>query len=436
MPYAHFFLALSSHVETLIVSGGYPLLFLVVILEGIPLIGTAVPGHVAIIAAGFLSRIGIFNIYWVLAITLVGALIGDFIGFMLGRRYGLSLIARLRPYFFIKDSHIEKAKKMLDTHTGKAMFIGRFSPMTRALMPFLVGTGEISAGKFWFYNVLGGVSWVVSSVLLGYVFGAGYHAVSGYFGKFAVIAILMAIAIAWGYRFVNARFHIFARYELITLGLNIVALIALVKTIQDAWAANSFMANFDVWVSSHIVDPTTHLVLLPTYLVHFGYWITTVGGTVVTTGLGVLLGLVLLWKKKWRIGSIFLFSMASTAFSLGILKEFFMRARPDDSAGLILGFLKPIVNDPSFPSGHAGMAAAFFVVLAYFLLPKIGSRMKRELMIIACVLAVFAIGLSRLVLNVHWISDVIAGWSLGIFMATSSILLVRYVGALVVRKRE
>jgi undecaprenyl-diphosphatase len=424
MPYAHLFLTLSSHIESFIVSGGYPLLFLIVILEGLPLVGTAIPGHVTIIAAGFLSRLGVFNLYWVLVITIVAALVGDFIGFMLGRKYGMSLITRLRPYFFIKDSHIEKAKQMLDTHTGKAMFFGRFSPVTRALMPFLVGTGEISVGKFWAYNILSGVSWVVSSVLLGYVFGAGYHVVARYFGRFAVIAILIAIVIAWGYRFVNSRFHIFARYELITLGLNVVALIALAKTIQDAWAVKSFMASFDVVVNV-FMDKINHLYPV---LVTLATWMTNVGGTAVTTCLGVLFGIVLLFRKQWRLAFIFLLSMMTTAFALGILKEFFMRVRPDNA--LII-----MVNDPSFPSGHAGMAAAFFVVLAYFLAPKIHSWVKRELMIIICVLIVFAIGLSRLILNVHWTSDVIAGWSLGVFMATGSILLVRYLGALVTRKK-
>jgi undecaprenyl-diphosphatase len=82
------------------------------------------------------------------------------------------------------------------------------------------------------------------------------------------------------------------------------------------------------------------------------------------------------------------------------------------------------------------MAAAFFVVLAYFLAPKIHSWIKREIMIVACALAVIAIGLSRLVLNVHWTSDVVAGWALGVFMATGSILLVRYVGVLLVKKKD
>ncbi len=423
MPYAHFFFALSRNIETFIVAGGYPFLFVIVILEGLPLIGTAVPGHITIIAAGFLARIGILNIYWVLTISVVGALLGDFIGFMLGRRYGLPLIARLRPYFFIKDSHIERAKKLLDTHTGKAMFIGRFSPVTRALTPFLVGTGEISAGKFWIYNILSGVSWVVLSVLLGYVFGVGYHAVSGSFGRFALIAILIALLIIWGYRFVNTRFHIFARYELFTLGLNVVSLIVLAKTIQDAWATTSFMANFDVMVNV-FMDKVNHLYPM---LVSVATAITNVGGTAITAGLGVLFGVVLLFKGRLRLGSIFLLSIASTAFSLGLLKEFFMRARPENA-------LFAIVNDPSFPSGHAGMAAAFFVVLAYFIVTRMDSWVKRELVIVACALAMFAVGFSRVFLNVHWTSDVLAGWSLGIFMATGSILLVRYVGALVVRK--
>ena len=100
-----------------------------------------------------------------------------------------------------------------------------------------------------------------------------------------------------------------------------------------------------------------------------------------------------------------------------------MRARPEDAL--------QVLSDPSFPSGHATMAAAFFLVMLYMLVPKIHSWIKRELFIVLCVLSVIAIGLSRVVLSVHWSSDVIAGWSLGIFCTTASILLVRYVGGIV-----
>ncbi len=104
-----------------------------------------------------------------------------------------------------------------------------------------------------------------------------------------------------------------------------------------------------------------------------------------------------------------------------------MRARPENA-------LLQIVGDPSFPSGHAGLAAAFFVIVGYLMVRKIHSWVLREAVIVLCVIAPIAVGLSRIVLNVHWVSDVIAGWSLGVFMATASILLVRYVSVLVVRK--
>ena len=425
MPYAHFFFALSSHVESLIINGGYPLLFLLVILESVPLIGTAIPGHVTIIAAGFLAKVGIFNRYWVLTITVVAALLGDYIGFALGRRYGMSLIDRLKPYFFIKDSHIVKAKALLDSHTGKAMFLGRFSPVTRALMPFLVGTGEIPIGRFWLFNLLSCVTWVVASVLLGYIFGAGYHLVSGYVGKFALIGIGLAILIIWGYRFINQRFEIFAKYELFALGLNIASLIILTKTIQDAWAEKSFLANFDITVSV-FADKFNHAY---PFLADVAVWITNGLGTAVMLALGVILGAVLLIKRRWRMGAIFLISTGATAFSLGLLKEFFLRARPDNA-------LITLVNDPSFPSGHAAMAASFFVVLAYFVLGKISARSMREIALICMAGLAILVGLTRLVLNVHWFSDVMAGWSLGIFIATGSILFVRYAGTLITRKKS
>ena len=102
MLYSHIFSVISGHLETIIIQGGYPFLFITVLLEGVPLIGTAVPGHITIVAAGFLSRIGVLNIGWVLTISVIGAILGDYIGFLLGRKYGISLIDKLRPYFFIK----------------------------------------------------------------------------------------------------------------------------------------------------------------------------------------------------------------------------------------------------------------------------------------------------------------------------------------------
>jgi undecaprenyl-diphosphatase len=422
MPYAHAFAAFASHLEAFISQGGYFLLFIFTVLEGIPLLGMAVPGHIAIIIGGFLAKIGTLNLFWVIFISTIGAILGDCIGFYLGRRYGMTFIDKIRPYFFVTDLHIEKAKALLSRHTGKALIIGRFTPATRALMPFIVGTSHTSARRFWLFNIIGGISWVVVSVMVGYVFGAAYHAVSGYLGRISVIAILAAFIIIWGYRFVNSSFHLFKRYELFTLILNILSLGTL-AVIIDKLIDQSFKLNFDVWVNL-FMDKYNHLY---PWLARFADLVSTVGGTAVTAGLGILIGIYLLYKKKWRSASIMLLAIGSTGIVTGVMKQFFMSARPENA-------LITMVNDPSFPSGHSSLAAAFFVILAYLLAPKIESWIKRETMIVLCVLATIAIGVSRLVLNVHWFSDVVAGWALGVFLATASILVVRYVSGLLIKK--
>ncbi|MEK7609727.1 MAG: bifunctional DedA family/phosphatase PAP2 family protein [Patescibacteria group bacterium] len=431
MPYFHLFSAFTSHLETIVAQGGYIFLFLTTMLEGIPLIGMAIPGHVAIIIAGFLAKIGLLDLWLVLLLGVVGAMIGDYIGFYLGRKYGLSFIDRLRPYFFITDQHIEKASNLLARHTGKALIIGRFSPVTRPLMPFLVGASKTSEKRFWVFNTIGGASWAILSVFIGYIFGAGYHIAAGYLGKFAMFAIVVSIIIIWGYHFVNVRFHIFRRYELFMLILNLFSIYGLARTIQDARftminpICSSKICTFDVYLNQFFDG----IDRIHPFIVTISEWVTNIGGTAVMTVLGVLLIFWFLFRKRWRSAVVTFISIGSTGLFLGLMKAFFMRARPDNA--LIL-----ITNDPSFPSGHAAMVAALLVVVAYLFAPKIKSRFKREFMIVLCVLAIIAVGLSRVVLNVHWASDVVAGWSLGIFFATASVLLVRYVGVLVVGKTD
>ncbi|MES2215845.1 MAG: bifunctional DedA family/phosphatase PAP2 family protein [Patescibacteria group bacterium] len=417
----HFFPAIAEYLRTIIVNGGYAILFITTFLEGLPLIGMAIPGHVAIILAGFLAKIGTLNLFWVMSISTLGAVLGDFMGFYLGRKYGLSLIDRLRPYFFIRNEHIEKTQSLLARHTGKAMILGRFNPVTRALMPFLVGTNQTTTGKFWFFNIIGGLSWVIISVGVGYVFGASYHVAVGVLGKFVVVALIVIALIIWGYRFVNLRFHAFAKYEIFTLIINVAALLVLARMIQDAVSPHSFFTGFDVWVSLFVAQHA------PLFWVHVADWVSKIFSSEGLMVIGGLLSLWLLWTKKWRRAALTILSIGSTAVALSLLKDYFVRARPENAYELITSY--------SFPSGHASLAAAFFVVVAYLVVPRINSWIKRELVVVACVFLIALVGISRIILNVHWASDVIAGWALGTFLATASILFVRYASAIVKKKR-
>jgi undecaprenyl-diphosphatase len=116
-----------------------------------------------------------------------------------------------------------------------------------------------------------------------------------------------------------------------------------------------------------------------------------------------------------------------TAVISGLLKTYFMSPRPINSVITLL--------DPSFPSSHASMAAAVLFVVLYIFAPTIKSWIKRETMIVICVIGIIAIGASRLILNVHWFSDIIAGWSVGIFVATGSVILVKYISELLIKKK-
>ena len=422
MQYTQVFSVIVSHTQAVIAAGGYPFLFLAVFLEGLPLIGTLVPGHVAIIAGGFLAKVGVLNLYWVLSITIIGAILGDLMGFHLGRKYGMPLIDRLRRYFFVKDSQIEKTRSLIAKHTGKALVIGRFSPITRALMPFLVGTGHTSYKKFWLFNIIGAVSWAVSSILIGYAFGASYHAISGYVGKALVIAVILAIVIAWGYRFINMRFHIFRKYELFVLGLNILSLWVLAEMIQDTWASPPFMLTFDIWAN---LFSASHIT---TAIYSVAWWISNLTDIPSLAGIGVVLAAGLALHKRWRSASIMLLSLGSTVFFVGWMKVFFATARPENA----LVYL----SDYSFPSGHAAISAAFFLVVGYLVSQRTKSWVKRESVIALCVITPIVVGLCRLALNVHWASDVIGGWAVGIFFSTASILFIRYIGAMVMKSES
>ena len=220
------------------------------------------------------------------------------------------------------------------------------------------------------------------------------------------------------------RFHIFKRYELFALILNVLSFWVLVKTMEDAWAVQSFMAQFDIWVNQFMVNLTTHVMPIVGTIAGF---VSAVGGTKVVAIVGVLFSVVFIMSKRWRSATLMILSVGSTGFMIELMKIFFMRARPENAL--------QVLSDYSFPSGHAALAAAFFVAIAYLFTPKIHSWIKRELLIVICVLSIIVIGFSRVVLNVHWVSDVVAGWSLGIFCATATILLVRYVGTLIMWKK-
>jgi undecaprenyl-diphosphatase len=174
----------------------------------------------------------------------------------------------------------------------------------------------------------------------------------------------------------------------------------------------SFFSNLDTGVNASM---SLHLSPL---LQSVATWTSTIADAEVLIAVAAVLIVYMIFRKKWHDAAMVALAIGSTAGTVLLFKDFFMRARPDNA-------LQVIVNDPSFPSGHASMAAAFFVILMFVCVSKIRSSVRRVGFIIISLFLILLVGISRLILNVHWATDVLAGWALGTASAFFSAWIVR-----------
>ncbi|MBI5126572.1 MAG: bifunctional DedA family/phosphatase PAP2 family protein [Candidatus Taylorbacteria bacterium] len=392
--------------------GGYWLIFCVSLVEGIPLLGSLIPGNTLIGVGGFFAHLGVLNVWYVTILAIMGAVVGDIFGYILGKKYGYDTLVALGKYFLIKKEHIDKAKGLVAKHTGKSILIGRFNPVTRSLMPFVVGSSGVRMKLFWFYDLIGCCTWIVGTVALGYISGAGYLVVAKFFGSFVLVGLIIVLLLVWGYRFINTRAHIFRRYELGTLIVVLLAVFGFFLTLQDVLNSHSFMANLDVWVNSFAA----------TKAIEFSSILRTVS-VILSPFLFSLCAIVfafyLLITKKWSRAFLVLASFGGGFLINTLLKLLVGRVRPENA--LIT------LTDYSFPSGHAIAGAMFFFLCIYFFTKKFKHLIARELFVTVCCFLILLTGAARVFLNVHWLSDVTAGITLGLLWTGLMVLFTRFI---------
>ena len=129
--------------------------------------------------------------------------------------------------------------------------------------------------------------------------------------------------------------------------------------------------------------------------------------------IGLLIALGLFLNSKRHEVMVLFLSLISTSVAVSVIKELVMRVRPENALVIESGY--------SFPSGHAAMAAAFFLALAYIVWPRIYSKLGRIIFLKLSIIAILIMGISRLILAVHWGTDVVAGWFLGAILVGLSI---------------
>lgn len=172
---------------------GYLGLFGIVFSETGLLIGFFLPGDSLLFTAGILAAEGYLNIYLLLILLTAAAIIGDSVGYTIGRRLGPRIFTKEESLLFNKK-HIQKAQDYFDKHGPKTIIIARFIPIIRTFAPTLAGVGKMHYGKFLLYNVVGGVLWVGLLTILGYYLGLKVDNIETFILPGVAIIILVSMA--------------------------------------------------------------------------------------------------------------------------------------------------------------------------------------------------------------------------------------------------
>ena len=193
--------AVTSAIESVPPVTAYAIIAALVFGEAAIFLGFVVPGETAVLIGGFLASLHHLNIVVLIIVVFLAAVIGDSVGYEVGRKFGPRLI-RTR-LFMQHQARLDKGRDMLRTKGGPAVFLGRFTAFFRAVMPGLAGLSQMQYRKFLAWNALGGFVWGTTFCLVGYFAGASYAKVASRIGTGAAIFIgllVVGVFVVWHVR--------------------------------------------------------------------------------------------------------------------------------------------------------------------------------------------------------------------------------------------
>ena len=157
-------------VEGLIRWGGPLLVCIIVFIETGFFVGFFLPGDSLLVTAGVFSAAGVISLRWILLPVMLCAILGDQIGYWIGRAAGAALYRREDSFFF-RRSHLLRAHDFYEKYGGKTVIFARFIPIIRTFCPPVAGAARMIYSRYLLYDVFGGIFWVGSMILGGYSLG-------------------------------------------------------------------------------------------------------------------------------------------------------------------------------------------------------------------------------------------------------------------------
>jgi membrane protein DedA with SNARE-associated domain/membrane-associated phospholipid phosphatase len=415
-------------------------------------VGLVAPGEFTVLLGGAVASQGDISLPLIIAVTWLSAFAGDSVSFMLGARLGREFLVRHGRRVGITPERLKQVETYFARYGGRTILIGRFIGLVRALAPFIAGSSRLPYRAFAPYSILGTGLWSIALILLGYFFARSLDKVTNIVGKgLLVFGIVVGIVVALVvvYRFLRKpenRRKVVAEMEKrralrpilqlgrrlrpqfeflwrrLTpggLGLEFTTLLAALSVGLFVLIAYWMVIGGDPGPTPG--DQTALDVadnLQADWLVNVAKAITTLGSGWVAIPLAVLAAIALAAWRRWMEFWVLVIGFTLTVALVPEIKTLTDRPRP---AGELVS-----VGGSAFPSGHAAQATLYAWLAITAALRLVPGITRRSLLIAAGIALTVLIGLTRVYLRVHWMSDVSAGWALGVscFSAVAAVVLV------------
>lgn len=378
----------------------YLIVFLGATLESAAMLGLVVPGEALVLACAFMASRGALDLdalFWAVA---AGAIIGDSIGYALGRKLGRPAALRFGPQFGVSAQRLERVEQFFNLHGPASVFLGRFVGFARAMVPFLAGASRMRYRTFLAFNVAGAALWAGALVLLGYFVGGSLQRLEGWIGH-AALLLVGASALVWVLR---GRVKTTNRLwlELGLMGLALFLFAAVAEDVVTKDPLTRVDQQITMWWAAHR-EPWLTQALRTVSFVH--------GTAPVTVAvMGIASWFVRCGERRWLaslIGTVPLGMLLNVG-----LKHLFHRGRP------VLD--EPLVHltTYSFPSGHVAGATLLYGFLCTYIIAHTRSRRLHVLVIVIAICLVSLVAFSRIYLGAHFLSDVLGAAAMSVAWLT------------------
>ena len=182
---------------SIVLSFGYIGLFLLIFAESGLFFGFFLPGDSVLFSVGLLASQGSFNIWILVPLVCVAAVLGDSVGYWFGNKVGPALFKREDSLLF-KKRYVTETHAYYEKYGAQTLILARFIPVVRTFAPILAGVGKMKYSTFLRFNLIGGIGWAAGVTLLGYFLGNVVPGIDKYiYPIIAIIVIVSALPVLW-----------------------------------------------------------------------------------------------------------------------------------------------------------------------------------------------------------------------------------------------